>query len=208
MPSHDLLCPDNGYFTVLLFFTSGFWRDRSSRSGTGVLLFNFLYHSWVRTLMSVQMKAFALRILFGSNVLLSTKPCLHILCCTKHLNVMTSGWRNFPVSLFWRTCGFSLFIFFFCLILTLYVKRLRAFHISLRTCTLQAAQKHQDTTFVFCVHKWNKSVVACRGQLFDPCAAGTTRDPQSSCRSVLGFFFFSLNCQTAGLHVIFKVRQI
>lgn len=112
MPSHDLLCPDNGYFTVLLFFTSGFWRDRSSRSGTGVLLFNFLYHSWVRTLMSVQMKAFALRILFWSNVLLSTKPCLHILCCTKHLNVMTSGWRNFPVSLFWRTCGFSLFIFF------------------------------------------------------------------------------------------------
>lgn len=112
MPSHDLLCPDNGYFTVLLFFTSGFWRDCSSRSGTGVLLFNFLYHSWVRTLMSVQMKAFALRILFWSNVLLSTKPCLHILCCTKHLNVMASGWRNFPVSLFWRTCGFSLFIYF------------------------------------------------------------------------------------------------
>lgn len=107
---------------TLLFFTSGFWRDCSSRSGTGVLLFNFLYHSWVRTLMSVQMKAFALRILFWSNVLLSTKPCLHILCCTKHLNVMASGWRNFPVSLFWRTCGFSLFIFF-CLILTLYVKR-------------------------------------------------------------------------------------
>lgn len=82
----------------------------------------------------------------------------------------------------------------------------RAFHVTLRTCTLQAAQKHQDTTFVFCVHKWNKSVVACRGQLFDPCAAGTTGDHQSSCRSVL--VIFSLNCQTAGLHVIFKVRQI
>lgn len=142
MPSHDFLCPDNGYFTVLLFFTSGFWRDRSSRSGTGVLLLNFLYHSWVRTLMSVQMKAFALRILFWSNVLLSTKPCLHILCCTKHLNVMAS---EFPSLTFLTHLWFFSFYFFFVWFLLSMSKGERAFHVSLRTCKLTCFKLHKNT---------------------------------------------------------------